>query len=102
MPATSDEFNRIRTFKLPRLVPKSASAEFFVLLAPGSKVEDVKFISGSKELESSAKTLRAIEFKAAFPDESQARLLRRGILSCYEYSGCSFVLYNLEDVRSVN
>jgi len=102
VPATSDELSRIRTFKLPRLVPKSASAEFFLLLAPDSKVEDVKFISGSKQLESSAKTLRAIDFKSAFPDNGPARLLRRGILSCYEYTGCSFVLYNLEDVRSVN
>jgi hypothetical protein len=83
---TSDELNRMRTFKLPRLLPKSASAEFFVLLAPGSEVEDVKFISGSKELEPSAKALRTIDFKAAFPDEGPARLLRRGILSCYEYS----------------
>jgi len=102
MVATSDEINRMRTFKLPRLVPKSASAEFFLLLAPASKVDDVKFISGSKELESSAKALRAIDFKPAFPDDGPARLLRRGILSCYEYSGCTFVLYNLEDVRSVN
>jgi tetratricopeptide (TPR) repeat protein len=102
MPAISDELSRMRTFKLPRLVPKSASAEFFLLLAPGSKVEDVKFISGSKELESSAQALRAIDFKPLFPDQGPARLLRRGILACYEYSGCSLVLYNPEDVRSVN
>jgi tetratricopeptide (TPR) repeat protein len=102
LPGTSDELNRMRTFKLPRLVPKSASAEFFLLLAPGSKVEDVKFISGSNELETSGKNLRAIDFKLAFPDDGPARLLRRGILSCYEHTGCSFVLYNLEDVRSVD
>jgi len=100
--ATSDELNRMRTFKLPRLVPKSAAAEFFLLLAPGSKVEDVKFVSGSKELESFGKSLLALDFKAEFPDDRPSRLLRRGILSCYENSGCSFVLYNLEDVRSVN
>jgi tetratricopeptide (TPR) repeat protein len=100
--ATSDELNRMRTFKLPRIVPKLASAEFFLLLDPESKVEDVKFISGSRELESSAKALRAIDFKPAFPDDGPAHLLRRGILSCYEHTGCSFVLYNLEDVRSVN
>jgi len=102
MPATSDALTRMRTFKLPRLVSKSAYAEFFLLLAAGSKVEDVKFISGSKELESSAKSLRTVDFKSSFPADSSAHLLRRGILSCYEYSGCTFVFYNLEDVHSVN
>ncbi len=100
--AGSDELSQMRTFKLPRLVPKSVSGEFFLLIGPGSKVEDVKFVSGSAEPESSAKALRAVDFKLPFPDEGPARVLRRGILSCYEYSGCSFVLYNLEDVRSVN
>jgi tetratricopeptide (TPR) repeat protein len=102
IPAASDELNRMRTFKLPRLIPKQASAEFFVLLTPGSKVKDAMFISGSDELKQSAEALRAVDFKPAFPDEGPAHLLRRGILSCYEYTGCSFVLYNLEDVRSVN
>jgi tetratricopeptide (TPR) repeat protein len=102
MIATSDELNRMRTIKLPRLITKSGSAEFFVLLAPGSKVEDAKFISGSEELKSSAKALRPVDFKLRFPDERPARLLRRGILSCFEYSGCSFVLYNIADVHSVD
>jgi tetratricopeptide (TPR) repeat protein len=99
---TSDELTRMRTFQLPRLVPKTAYAEFFLLLAPGSKVEDVKFIGGSKELELSSKSLRTVDFKSSFPADSSAHLLRRGILSCYEHTGCTFILYNLEDVRSVN
>ena len=102
MLATSDELTRMRTFQLPRLVPKTAYAEFFLLLAPGSKVEDVKFIGGSKELESSSKSLRTVDFKSSFPADSSAHLLRRGILSCYQHTGCTFILYNLEDVRSVN
>ncbi len=102
MLATSDELTRMRTFQLPRLVPKTAYAEFFLLLAPGSKVEDVKFIGGSKELESSSKSLRTVDFKSSFPADSSAHLLRRGILSCYEHTGCTFILYNLEDVHSVN
>ena len=100
--AAGSELSEMRTFKLPRLVPKSVSGEFFLLLGPGSKVDDLKFVSGSAEPESSAKALRAIDFKHPFPDEGPTRLLRRGVLSCYEYTGCSFVLYNLEDVRSVN
>jgi tetratricopeptide (TPR) repeat protein len=102
MIATSDELNRMRTIKLPRLIPKSGSAELFVLLAPGSGVEDAKFISGSEELKSSPRALRPVDFKLRFPDEGPARLLRRGILSCFEYSGCSFVLYNIADVHSID
>jgi hypothetical protein len=102
MPATSGEPNRMLTFKLPRPAPQAASTEFFLLLAPGSKVEDMKFVSGSKDLELSAKALALSISKSPFPDQGPARLLRRGILACYEYSGCSLVLYNPEDVRSVN
>jgi hypothetical protein len=102
MSARSDELTQMRTFKLPRLVPKEANAEFFVLLAPGSKVDDVKFVSGSEELKSGASALRGLNFKVSFPDNGPARVLRRGILSCYPSSGCSFVLYYLGDVHTVN
>src|SRR6266478_6187590 len=52
MYATSDAINRMNVFKLPRLVPGTASAEFFILLAANTgsgtfKIQDVKFISGS-------------------------------------------------------
>jgi hypothetical protein len=77
MAATSDELSRMRTFKLPRLVPVG-QRRVFLLLGPGSKVEDVKFISGSKELQSSGETQRTVDFKSVFPDARSARLLRQG------------------------
>jgi tetratricopeptide (TPR) repeat protein len=99
--------NLLRTTKLPRLVPGTANAEFFVMLthdpkSSNTRVEDVKFASGAEQLRSSAKALSAVNFKFPFPDDGPSHLVRRGILSCYPVTGCSFVLYNLSDVHSVN
>jgi hypothetical protein len=52
--------------------------------------EDVKFISGSKELQSSAKALRAVDFKLPFPDE--------GPLACSAVE--SFRVMNTADALS--
>src|SRR5260370_35384639 len=51
----SDEVIREREFKLPRFLPGTESAEFFVLLASdgkskASKVEDVKCITDSTKI----------------------------------------------------
>jgi tetratricopeptide (TPR) repeat protein len=96
-----DELNNERTVSLPKLVSAHASAEFFVLLAPGPKVEDTKFISGSDQLRSAGKALAQARFKASFPENSLGRVVRRGILACYPLSGCSFVLMPTETVARV-
>ncbi len=88
--------------KLGHIVPGSASAEFFILLAPGNKVENVAYISGSEELEKVETRLADSDFHAAFPEESDARILRRGLETCSEIVGCEIVLYPLDSVRSVN
>ena len=96
------DLSQMRTTKLARLVPGTASAEFFFLFAPGPKLEEVKFISGSEKLRTATKTLSAITFHVAFPPGSNARLLRRGILACYPSSGCTLVLLTPGSVRSVD
>ncbi len=98
---------RERTFKLPRFLPGTESAEFFVLLASDGKnkpfkVEDVKFISGSDKMKMQGKVLKNIDFKVSAPDDGPTRFVRRGILGCYQYSGCSFVLLDPATVHSLN
>lgn len=106
-PASStDELFRMHSFKLARLVPGTASAEFFVLLAsdantPEFKVQDLKFISGAEKLKSYGKVLTSIDFKVSAPDNVPARFVRRGIFGCYQYTGCSFVLLD-PTPRSLN
>jgi cytochrome c-type biogenesis protein CcmH/NrfG len=103
----SDLVIRERTFKLPRFLPGTESAEFFVSLASDGKtkafkVEDVKFISGSDKMKLQGKQLKSLDFKVPAPDEVPARFVRRGILGCYQYTGCSFVLLDPASVQSVN
>ena len=97
----ADELSRDRTISLPKLVTQHASAEFFLLFAPGPKVEDTKFISGSDNLRSAGKVLGQAHFKVAFPENSSGRLVRRGIMACYPSTGCSFVLMPTDTVRRV-
>ncbi len=52
--------------KLPRFIPGHGSAEFFLLFAPGPKLEDVKFISGSDNLKGAEKgVLESVKFPVA-------------------------------------
>jgi hypothetical protein len=96
-----------RTFKLPRFLPGTESAEFFILFASDGKsksftVEDTKFISGSDKMKLQGKQLKTIDFKVPAPDSTPAHFVRRGILGCYQYSGCSFVLLDPGSVHSIN
>jgi tetratricopeptide (TPR) repeat protein len=98
---------RERTFKLPRFLPGTESAEFFVLLASDGKsksfkVVDVKFISGSDKMKLQRNQLKSIDFNVPAPSDVPARFVRRGILGCYQYTGCSFVLLDPGTVQSVN
>jgi Flp pilus assembly protein TadD len=99
--AGGEELSGMRTTKVVP-IESSANAEFFILFGPGTKVEDTKFISGSENLKSAGKVLSSTRFNLLFPDEGPTRLLRRGILSCNQYSGCSIVLFNPRDVHAVN
>jgi hypothetical protein len=103
----SDLVIRERTFKLPRFLPGTESAEFFVLLAADGKskmfkVDDVKFISGSEKMKLHGKQLMNINFNVPAPSDVPTRFVRRGILGCYQYTGCSFVLLDPATVHSVN
>jgi len=98
---SGSELSELRSVKLKRLVPGSATAEFFLLFSPGPKVEDVEFISGSEELKSAGHVLSETNFQVAFPDGSSARLVRRAILMCSSISGCEAVLFTPDSVKSV-
>ena len=106
--AKSDEINlqdhrTINLTQFPNKPSAHASAEFFVLLAPGPKIAAVKFISGSEELRDAGQGLAAARISAVFPSDHPAQIIRRGVLDCEpEVAGCVFVLFPLADVHSVN
>lgn len=98
---------RERTFKMPPFLRGTESAEFFVLLEADPKTRsfkatDAKFVSGSNKLKAEGGRLKAIDFHMVAPDFKAARIVRRGVLGCYPYGGCSLVLYEPSTVQSVN
>ncbi|HVR26256.1 MAG TPA: DUF3857 domain-containing protein [Candidatus Polarisedimenticolia bacterium] len=104
---TADVASRERNFKLARFLPGTESAEFFVLLGSDGKskkfkVDDVKFISGSDKMKLQGKQLKSIDFNFPAPGDVPTRFVRRGILGCYQHSGCSFTLLDPASVHSLN
>jgi tetratricopeptide (TPR) repeat protein/transglutaminase-like putative cysteine protease len=94
-----------RTFDAGKLLAAKAEADFFILLAPGTKsakIEAVKFISGSPDLRPFAENLRNIDFGAVFPDAAPSKIVRRGTLACTAAGTCTFTLALPETVRSLN
>jgi hypothetical protein len=81
--------------------PRSAlqgTADFFVLLGSGSEVEAVSFISGDDTLRDMADGLRKARLGSIFPNDSPAKLIRRGTLTC-EKAACTLTLIPSSEVQ---
>ncbi len=98
-----EEVQEMRRTKLGKLTVKSGSAEFYVLLAPGGVVQEIKFVSGDEQIQPLSKVVSALKFKAPLPDEAAVKLVRRGVLVCQrENLGCDFTLFPVESVHTVD
>jgi tetratricopeptide (TPR) repeat protein len=97
MKDSGNELSEERTFKLPQIRDWGGghkSAEFVVVLTKESGFAETKFLSGAPELRSAFTPLGAQKSSFPFPDDSRARIVRHGVLSCSELSkGCIFVFY---------
>jgi len=88
------ELSQMRRFKLGKLYAKPGSAEFWLLFANGSRLEQTKFISGDQDFRQLGGALRSVRFNILFPDEHPTRILRRGVLVCEGMNlGCDFTVY---------
>jgi tetratricopeptide (TPR) repeat protein len=95
--SAGEELSRMRSFNLQKkLVPGNASADFYVLIGSRGKVEKASFLRGSELFRYSGDDLVKASVKVPFPKDSTVVVLRRGILSCSTYTGCSFVFYPAE------
>jgi len=93
------EISGLEVYKAGRLLPATASgtADFFVLIGPGSRAEAVKFIGGDEALRGAGEKLRAMDYGRMFPDDSPVKLVRRGKLACAEGDkSCTFTLVPAE------
>jgi len=97
-----EDLSRQRSVHLQRLVTGHASAEFFVIFDSDASVREAHFISGDEKLKSAEKVLARSKFDITLPEGFAGRLVRRGILSCSEVTGCEFVLFTPDTVRSVD
>ena len=96
-----EEIQDMRRTKLGKLSSKPGSAEFFVLVVPGGRIEDVKFISGDEQIRPLSKVLASLKLKAPLPDEVPVKLVRRGVLVCEGGNlGCDFTLFTVDSVHS--
>ena len=101
-----DELQRLSTIDLGKST-QTGSADFFILLSggtgSGTRVADVKFVSGDEKLKSYTDALRTADYHLTFPDDTPVKVLRRGTLSCSVVSRkCEFSLMLPDDVRTVD
>jgi tetratricopeptide (TPR) repeat protein len=100
-----DDLQLMRTTQLKDPAPATGNADFWVLLGTsknGATVDSVKFVSGEEKLRSLEAALQHLKFNVNFPDETPAKILRRGNLTCSQVGNCTFVLMLPDDVRSIN
>jgi tetratricopeptide (TPR) repeat protein/transglutaminase-like putative cysteine protease len=82
-------------------------ADFVMLFGSGSAVERVAFVGGDEALRGLTGALLKAQFGSLFPDDSPAKLLRRGTVTCVAAQGgakapaCSLSLVSLSDTRPV-
>lgn len=91
----------LRTFKVKNATGKVGKADFFIVLATGSKEADVRYIYGAEELKPLAATLRTLDYGQVFPDSVPTKVVRRGTLDC-KAQECTLVLHVPETITSVN
>jgi tetratricopeptide (TPR) repeat protein len=103
VPRDTQALQNLRTVKLGKLATKHVSAEFYLLFAPGPRVVETQFISGSEELRDAGKALEAAKFDVPFPEDGDSQIVRRGILDCEPVlPGCVFVLIPPNSLHSVH
>ena len=100
--SAGEELSQMRTVKLPTIIKETANADFDILVVPSGKIEKANFFRGSELLRFAGESLEKAPFLELFPPGSTAHLLRRGILSCSSYTGCSFVFYPLSVAAGPN
>jgi tetratricopeptide (TPR) repeat protein len=85
----------LRSMTFPMVGKQYASADFYVLLFQGHAT-DVLFISGDTTLKPAADMLRKADYSAQFPEGSAGKLIRRGTLSCSQWTKhCQLFLFPL-------
>ena len=73
------EIKALRTRKLD--ATGKGTGDFFALVSP-AKNDQIKFVSGDKEIKALADLVKATNLDIRFPDPASVRVLRRGTVTC--------------------
>jgi len=89
-----EELSKMRSFPIPGLSQRQGDAEFFLLFSPKGLV-DARPLDGDEKLKAALNILTKTSYGLSFPDEGPEKLVRRGILSCSQYTTptCNLVLF---------
>jgi tetratricopeptide (TPR) repeat protein/transglutaminase-like putative cysteine protease len=89
----------MRAVNVPASAPVPGTADFFLLLGSGSDIEAASFISGDDKLREMTDGLRKARVGSVFPNESPAKLIRRGTLTCETRTACRLTLVPSSEVQ---
>jgi Flp pilus assembly protein TadD/transglutaminase-like putative cysteine protease len=81
-----------RTAALDAAGPAGGTADFFVLFNHDGAVESVRFITGDERLRGMSDSVRAAKYMIMFPDDTPAKVLRRGTVTCSSAGACTIVM----------
>jgi tetratricopeptide (TPR) repeat protein len=94
------ELSKMRSVKIPfpeELPSESKSATFAIVITNGQKTAQAKFVEGADELRPAIKTMATAKYPQTFPDETPAKLILQGLLSCSKFSkGCILVFFPMD------
>jgi TonB family protein len=95
------ELVTMRTVRLGKLLPEKATADVYIVLTPGPRVEEMRFIQGSEALRRFPDDLRTASYPIAFPDSTAVKLVRRGTVTCPTEGGdCAIELLTADRARA--
>jgi tetratricopeptide (TPR) repeat protein/transglutaminase-like putative cysteine protease len=103
----ADGLARMRSFPLEGHALPAGKAEFVLLFGAGSAVEQAVFVAGDDGLRPAANVLKTASYGSVLPDETPAKILRRGALTCAapaagaKASSCTMTLTPVSQARPV-
>ena len=91
-PSSIEELSLMRTMKLASLPKQEGSDEYYLLLS-AKGIEDVQPVTTTSA--NAIPAIRSADYNLPFPDNGPEKIVRRGIITCSEYTkpSCSLVLY---------
>jgi tetratricopeptide (TPR) repeat protein len=90
--AAHDRLYQLRTIHPTGAGILNGSADVAILFSKGPKVEQIRLLTSTGNLQPAEKALAQIKFDVPFPDDGPTRVVHSGNLTCGKYTGCTFVL----------